>query len=354
MRARAAVAVAVAVVALSLAGAATSGRSAAGRTVAPVSISAGNHEENCALLSGGTIKCWGDNAYGALGHGTTVPTEYSTLSVKGITTARAVSTGNLGGCALLTGGTVRCWGQGVLANGQDSSTPVSVPGISGATAISSGGGPSGPPIHCALFLRGTVVCWGGPYLGNGTTSSSATPVAVTGISTAKAVSVGTFGACALLAGGTVECWGQNELGQLGNGTLTNDSSIPLAVKGISTATAISAGGDSGESPGAGGAAAAGGACALLSGGTVKCWGDNAYGQLGNGSKPTIGFSSTPVSVKGISSAKALSTGSRGSCALLAGGTVECWGDNRYGELGTGKTGASLYPYSSTPVAVKGL
>jgi hypothetical protein len=86
MRALAAVAVAVAVVALSLAGAATSGRSAAGRAVAPVAISASNDEENCALPSGGTIKCWGDNRYRELGTGKTgaslYPYSFTPVAVK--------------------------------------------------------------------------------------------------------------------------------------------------------------------------------------------------------------------------------------------------------------------------------
>jgi alpha-tubulin suppressor-like RCC1 family protein len=110
------------------------------------------------------------------------------------------------------------------------------------------------------------------------------------------------------------------------------------------------------------------ACALFSGGTIKCWGDNRAGELGNGTTTACSagstcFSSTPVSVKGISTAKAISAGgdagtfsvgAGGACALLSGGTIKCWGDNRYGELGNGKAGSYLYPDSFTPVAVKGL
>jgi alpha-tubulin suppressor-like RCC1 family protein len=176
--------------------------------------------------------------------------------------------------------------------------------------------------------------------------SSSTPVSVTGISGAVAIGTGGWSvtgdtqACALLSGGTIKCWGGNGGGALGSGTRVRYSPTPVSVKGISTAKAVSTGGAGG--------------CALLSGGTIKCWGYNAEGQLGNGGKPYIQFSSTPVSVKGISTAKAVSTGSRGSCALLAGGTIKCWGDNRYGELGNGKAGSYLYPDSFTPVAVKGL
>ena len=193
---------------------------------------------------------------------------------------------------------------------------------------------------CAL-LGGTVECWG---LGSGTTTSTSTPVAVSGLSGATAVSVGSDSACALL-GGTVECWG------LGSGTTT---SSPVAVSGLSGATAVSVGSGSGEEmvahsvdSGSGGATAySGSACALLSSGTVECWGDNTYGELGNG---TTTSSSTPVAVSGLSGATAVSVGSESACALLSGGTVECWGDNTYGELGDGTT-----TNSSTPVAVSGL
>jgi hypothetical protein len=251
------------------------------RTV--TAISAGG-DFACALLSGGIVECWGENSSGELGNGTTTGPE---------TCANTNP---------LFGGDVAC-----------STTPVAVSGLSGVTAISAGGAGSA----CALLSSGTVDCWGANTfgeLGNGTTTSSSVPVAVSGLSGVTAISAGAGSACALLSGGTVECWGDNQDGVLGNG-MTASSSTPVAVSGLSGVTAISVGDGS--------------VCALLSGGTVECWGYNAYGVLGNGMTTN---SSTPVAVSGLSGVTAISVGeNQTACARLSSGSVQCWGDNQYGE-----------------------
>ena len=205
-------------------------------------------------------------------------------------------------------------------------------GIAGATAITAGGGHT-----CALLSSGTVTCWGWNQfgqLGDGTTTARTTPVSVVGISGATAITVGASHTCALLPGGTVTCWGVNGGGQLGDGT-TTDSTTPVTVLGITGATVITAGVDY--------------TCALLAGGTVRCWGNNQFGQLGDG---TITDSTTPVpvpvSVVAITGATAITAGAVHTCALFSGGTVRCWGLNGSGELGDGTT-----TDSATPVTVRG-
>jgi len=303
---------------------------------------------SCALRAGGGIDCWGADNEGQLGDGTANSTP-TPVAVDGISKAIAVSAGNLHTCALLASGGVNCWGYndfGQLGNGtapdihtdegidNHSATPVAVSGITDATAISAGG--DGSSQTCALLMSHSIVCWGWNYygqLGDGSTTDSSTPVTVSAITNAIAVSVGYVHACALLRGGGVDCWGYDEYGELGDGT-TSDSSTPVAVKGITDATAIDAGED--------------GTCVVLASGGVDCWGLNDYGQLGDG---TMNDSMTPVAVEGITNATAIDGGDGFMCALLATGAVECWGDNDEGELGDG---SDTEVPAETPQPVSGI
>ncbi len=289
-------------------------------------ISASSGGQTCAVQSHGGVDCWGYNEEGQLGNGTTVSSA-TPVEVNGITHAASVSTGSGFSCALLSGGSIDCWGYnayGTLGNGTttNSLTPVAVSGITNASGVGAARGQHA----CAVLSSGGVDCWGNNAhgeLGNGTTESSTRPVAVSGITKATAVAAGEYSSCALLTTGGVDCWGWNLYGELGNGT-GKDSSTPQAVSGIGSAVAISEGDVS--------------ACALLSSGAIDCWGYGGHGELGNG---TTKEKPTPTAVSGITNASAISAGPASTCAVLTTGHADCWGDNENGSLGNGTTENSL-------------
>lgn len=195
--------------------------------------------------------------------------------------------------------------------------------------------------NCAVNSSGEIKCWGrnnSGQLGSGAISIfEEIPVTVSGLGglATKVSAGGTQGipgfTCAIIGGG-VKCWGRNDYGQLGDGTLIN-SSTPVDVTGLtSNVTSISLGEYS--------------ACALINDGTIKCWGRNHFGQLGNN---TTTDSSVPVSVSGIvSGATSVSIAYAHACAVVSGNGY-CWGVNGYGQLGNG-----TYTQSLVPVAVTGL
>ena len=193
------------------------------------------------------------------------------------------------------------------------------------TAVSAGG-----EYTCVRLPDGTAQCvgrnqWG--QLANGTFDNSSVLGEVSGLATATRVAAGDEFACALLEDGTARCWGLGESGQRGDGTFDRFSAVPVAVTGITSAVDVAGGYDH--------------ACALLGDGTIRCWGSNVYGQLGDPS--THPGSTVPVAVSGITGAAAITTGADHACALLGDGTLRCWGKNDTGQLGDG-----TFTSSSTP------
>ena len=287
-------------------------------------ISSGNFH-SCALLTDGQVKCWGKNSQGQLGNGNTTSSEPTPVEVSGITTATSIALGGDHSCALLANGTMKCWGRN--ANGQlgdgtttDRTAPVDVSGITTATSFALGRAHT-----CAVLTNGTIFCWGANsqrQLGDPTTyQDRSTPFQqVSGITNAVSIALGSDHSCALLTDGKAMCWGYNAEGQLGRGGIETQDEAPGEVSGITSATSIAVG--SWHS------------CAVLTGGTLKCWGYNSQGQLGNGGgTPT--YTTSPIDVSGITTATSIALGFSHSCALLTDGRMMCWGDNLYGGLGGG-------------------
>jgi alpha-tubulin suppressor-like RCC1 family protein len=294
---------------------------------------AGGNGFGCAIDGSGGVKCWGSNGSGQLGDGTT-SSSTKPVAVKGVVGAVQVAAGESHACALVNSGAVWCWGYnlyGQLGLGTPGDfaphAPGAVPGLTNAIKISAG------RLHtCAVIADGTARCWGynnSGQLGDGTTLQRTAPVAVVELSGLVDIASAYSTTCALKQTGLVKCWGSNGSGQAGNG---NASAVtPMNVAGLTQATALASGPNAQH------------ACALVSGGAVRCWGTNSNGQLGDNS--TIARN-LPISVSGISGATAISAGTSHTCATLGDGTGRCWGYNYYGQLGDNTTTQRLMP---TPV-----
>ncbi|NLT50021.1 MAG: T9SS type A sorting domain-containing protein [Ignavibacteria bacterium] len=301
----------------------------------------------------GTVYTWGSNYYGQLGNGTSgsgtnsnVPVAVDTSGVLSGKTITAVAAGIYRSIALASDGTVYTWGwnnSGQLGNGNNtaSNVPIAVDisGVLSGKTIKAVA--SGEYHSIALASDGTVYTWGSNYygqLGNGNNEDSNVPVAVdiSGVlsgKTIKAIAAGGYHTIALDSDGTVYSWGIN-YGQLGNGN-NIDSNVPVAVdtSGVlsgKTITAVAAGYFH--------------SIALDSDGIVYTWGDNDYGQLGNGNNTDSNVPvATIISGKKI---KAIAAGGYHSIALASDGTVYTLGSNYSGQLGNGNN-----IDSNVPVAV---
>lgn len=285
------------------------------------SIAAGDGHSCMVVGAGAEVRCWGLNLQGQLGTGTVdVPFDSRAVPVPvvGLTGVLQVAVGDRHSCALLTVGTVRCWGENVVGQLGDGTTvgsprPVAVTGLSGAVQLSARGQRT-----CAVLQTGAVRCWG-RGIGGGAPSVATTPFTVGGMSDAVQVAVGTGHVCVLRVAGTAACWGGNLLGALGTGDLL-DRAAPTPVVGLSGAVQLVAGQSF--------------SCALLANGPVHCWGAGSSGQLGNG---RLDLRTRPAPVVDVQDAVRITAGELHACAVRSSGTVGCWGSNVEGRLGDGTT-----------------
>ena len=196
-------------------------------------------------------------------------------------------------------------------------TPVTITSTDGAIAVVEGR-------HHACMLRrtGGVQCWGGgtldlsTLLGNGGNFESYIPVDVVGLTSGvKKIVAGILHTCALTVEGAVKCWGTNEFGQLGNGTLINNG-IAGTVSGLTSGVVDIA-------------AHAQGNCAKMASGAIQCWGSST----GDG---TFEIRTIPVEISEVQNASQLDGGGWAMCAVVN-RSVKCWGANGYGVLGDGTT-----------------
>lgn len=300
-----------------------------------IAVAATSPDRSCALRSNGEVLCWGNNARGELGDGTTI-TRWVPTRVAGLGPGSGVTAITLGidhACALRADGTVLCWGGnrlGQIGNGASGGirSPTPVLGFepdSGVVSISAGNEHT-----CAVKSDQSVYCWGSNgnhQIGDGTAINRTvqTPVRTLGIgSGAVRVSAGFGYTCVVRDDGAILCWGANWFGQLGNGT-TTPAPLPNYVIDPSIG-ALEMSGLYGHT------------CARTEAGVV-CWGSNNSGELGDGTSIDRSF---PVLALG-GNIDAVATGVGHSCARKSEGAVVCWGRNFAGQLGNGTHADSLTP-----------
>ena len=303
------------------------------------------------------MQCWGNNDFGQLGDGTNTSSNVP-VDVVGIGGGTTIVAGGNHTC-VLSGGNVWCWGensQGQLGDGTklDRNIPVNV--LSSVVDITAG-----LDYTCAIMTYGQVKCWGNNdqgQLADGTKTDRTTPTLATLISGISNVDAGQNKSCGLTGAGLLRCIGGivpvtggspeggmdvavNRFGALVMALI--EDGVPVAfqagqfreINNVNHAVDV----DSGS----------GYVCTLINDGTVKCWGSNAYGQLGRNSTSS---SSDPLPVLNISSAWQLAVGKNHACVLITSnnpGTddIQCWGLNKDGQLGNGTN-----ENSSVPVYVK--
>jgi alpha-tubulin suppressor-like RCC1 family protein len=290
--------------------------------------------------------CWGHNQAGELGDGTRVDRP-SPTALKVALDAATIAAGPSHSCLVASDGKLWCWGRGT--SGQlgtatliDRLVPTTVPGLTDVTAVAAGGA------HTCAVRGGIVACWGADdqgQLGDGGTTNQSHPIDVPGLDGAIVVSLGDAHSCALRGDGTVACWGANDRGQLGDDSQDPSSVLPVTVGNLPGVIGIAAG--------------ARHTCAVDQSGNVSCWGAGTDGQIGWPPRLDHGAPGR-VALPEPASAVEVAAGDRHTCARLAPdrapetpGRVFCWGDNAQGQLGDGTLDPHAAP-STAPVLTDAL
>ena len=284
----------------------------------------------CVIRGDGTVACWGSNADGQVGDGTTT-NRSAPVVLSGSTRFAKVYAGGSHTCAIDIDGAAWCWGKNNAkqlgdGTGTSRSTPVKVTGNATFTAMAAGA-----YFTCGLTSAGAILCWGDNLYGQ-RASTDANAVAAPapsaplpdGASAWASITAGATHTCALTAEGDAYCWGGNAKGQLGDGKKidTGATAVIAAVNVQDTFTSIVAGNYH--------------TCGITTTGEILCWGWNGNLQLGDGTqtdRPLPVVATPPSSF--ASPWTSLEAGYAHTCAVDTAGTAWCWGLNTQGQLGTG-------------------
>jgi alpha-tubulin suppressor-like RCC1 family protein len=300
-------------------------------------ISAGvNH--TCGVTTDFRAFCWGWNNGGQLGDGTRT-SRLQPVRVAGGKLFRTVEAGFMHSCGMsYPDNRAFCWGiggSGQLGDGTGAShsTPVAVVGALQFRQVTVGYNHS-----CGVTTANWAYCWGDNQYGQVGDSTAGwvrvKPVRVRGSRQYGQIDGGGYNTCAVTAtDNRAYCWGRNDVGQIGDGTLSSTRRWPTAVAGGLSLRRVTVGGSSSY----------GNTCAEAVGSRAYCWGLNSTGALGDG---TTTSRRTPVAVAGGLYFSQVSAGDVYACGKTSAGVAYCWGSNGHGQLGDGTT-----VNRTTPVAV---
>ena len=308
---------------------------ASAATISTTAIAPGG-QTNCAIRSGGALYCWGNNAYGEFGNGTTTNSATPVLVPGGYTWIWVSTQFDYGDLQATTCGITNtnagyCWGSNPFGEiGDGTTTQRLVPTLIAGSHLWSSIAVGYQDV-CGITTAGAAYCWGPngqSEVGDGTNTERTSPALVSGSHTWLSISEGYDSTCGIDNTNTAYCWGANNDNQLGDGTTTNRST-PTALSG--TWSQINAGD--------------GTTCGVKTSGSGYCWGLNSSGQVGDN---TTTQRTTPTAVSGGITWSSIATGFFNSCGLSTAGTAYCWGDNGAGDVGDGTT-----TQRNVPTAVSG-
>lgn len=291
----------------------------------------------CGLTTSGDIYCWGDNADGQLGDGTTIGRAAAAPVQPPVRFQSMNQSVGAHRCGISQAGIVYCWGNN--DSGQVGRPAPSIQPFAYSPTLAAGPGPRPTfasvrtgGFHSCADSAGRLTCWGANsagQLGIGNADSTTVRVAVVFDSAFVAFALGGLHTCALTASGVAFCWGNNAYGQLGDGSTTGRTT-PTPVAGGHVYRSLTAGLAT--------------TCAATMADTAYCWGLNASGQLGDGSTTAA---TVPRAVSGGLSFRQLAAGFNHTCGVTTDGTAYCWGGNDYGQFGNGTTTSDSVPVRVT-------
>ncbi|MGZ3455968.1 MAG: hypothetical protein ACXVEF_40555 [Polyangiales bacterium] len=332
------------------------------------------YDHSCAVMGGGSVRCWGINWSGVLGYTTTETCKVSSpcstrpKAVPGLSGVASMALGYMHSCALGTDGTVRCWGDNAYGQLGDGTTtnrtsPTSITGLADVTQLVAG------DFHtCARLKDGTVRCWGRNHAGQvgsatsdscsgsaGASSCAKSPTAVPGAASVVEIATGNAHTCARTSGGATLCWGSNAFSQLGYTSSTTCPVPGLTFDCSDTATAVPTLTKVAQLALGGQGSTEGHTCTRHDDGTVECWGSNMRAQLGAKttttcaiSGTTLACSKTPISVSGLTGVTQISASGSFTCARRTDGSVDCWGADGEQQLGRTYTELCTIPSDYEP------